>query len=325
MNVDTATDSLLRDTHLIDSDTAGIQLQLRRRRRHDMGPASACNTLMLMHGATFPSESLFDVPVDGASFMDVLATAGFDVWAIDARGYGGSTRPAEMAVSPETVPPLTPARVAARDLASAVEHVLAENDIERLSIVAMSWGGSVAGIYAEQHGRQIEKLVLVAPLWLSTHPLRIDAGQPLTAWRLIQVDAFREAWLTGVPANRHEVVLPPSWFEQWTAATKSTDPDVAEPGAIRAPGGAIQDVREHWLANRPLYDPSTITAPVLLVHAEWDQDVRMDMMQDLFKHLDNADYRRWVEIGEGTHMILMEPGRWQAFDAIISFLKESPR
>ncbi|RUR43589.1 alpha/beta hydrolase [Vreelandella populi] len=322
---DTSIGALLRDTYLIDSDTAGIQLQLRRRRRSDMGRACSSNTLMLMHGATFPSESLFDVQVGGASFMDVLATAGFDVWAIDARGYGGSTRPAEMAVSPGTAPPLTPARVAARDLASAVEHVLVENGIERLNIVAMSWGGSVAGIYAEQHGRHIEKLVLVAPLWLSNHPLRIDTGQPLTAWRLIHVDAFREAWLTGVPADRHRNLLPPNWFEQWAAVTTSTDPDAAEPGAIRAPGGAIQDVREHWLANRPLYDPSAISAPVLLVHAEWDQDVRVDMMQDLFKRLDNAAYRRWVEIGEGTHMILMEPGRWQAFDAIIGFLKESPR
>lgn len=319
---DTSTSTLLRDTYLIDSDTAGIQLQLRRRRRPDLGRATSSNTLMLMHGATFPSESLFDVPVGGASFMDVLATAGFDVWAVDARGYGGSTRPAEMAAPPGTAPPLTPARDAARDLAAAVEHVLAENDLERLSLVAMSWGGTVAGIYAERHARHIEKLVQVAPLWLSNHPLRIDAGQPLSAWRLIHVDAFREAWLAGVPTDRHANLLPPGWFERWAVVTSSTDPDASEPGAIRAPGGAIQDVREHWLADRPLYDPSAISAPVLLVHAEWDQDVRIDMMQDLFKRLDNATYRRWVEIGEGTHMILMEPGRWQAFDAIVTFLEE---
>lgn len=320
--IDTSTGTLLRDTYLINSETAGIQLQLRRRRRSDMGRACSSNTLMLMHGATFPSESLFDVPVDGASFMDVLAKAGFDVWAVDARGYGGSTRPAEMVAPPDAASPLTPARDAARDLAAAIEHVLAENDLERLSLVAMSWGGTVAGIYAQRHARHIEKLVLVAPLWLSNRPLRIDAGQPLSAWRLIHVDAFREAWLAGVPTDRHANLLPLGWFEQWAAVTASTDPDIAEPGAIRAPGGAIQDVREHWLANRPLYDPSAISAPVLLIHAEWDQDVSIDMMQDLFKRLDNAAYRRWVEIGEGTHMILMEPGRWQAFDAIVTFLKE---
>lgn len=318
---DNTTSELLRETYRINSDTADIQLQLLRRRRRNTGRASSGKTLMLIHGATFPSESLFDVPVDGASFMDVLATAGFDVWAVDARGYGGSTRPTEMAGPPDTASTLTRALVAARDLASAIEYVLVENGIERLSVVAMSWGGSVAGIYAEQHGKYLEKLVLVAPLWLSNRPLRIDAGQPLTAWRLIHVGAFREAWLAGVPADQHETLLPPGWFEQWATVTISTDPDAAEPGTIRAPGGAIQDVRENWLANQPLYDPSAITAPVLLLHAEWDQDVRVDMMQDLFKRFDNAAHRRWIEIGGGTHMILMEPGRWQAFDEIINFLK----
>lgn len=318
------TNVLLREHYLIDSDTAGIQLQLLRRRRSDIDRGSSSTTLMLMHGATFPSESLFDVPMDGASFMDVLAKAGFDVWAVDVRGYGGSSRQSEMSAPPDTAIPLTPASVAARDLASAVEYVLAKNDIERLSIVAMSWGGSVAGIYAERDGRHIEKLVLVAPMWLSNSPLRLDSGHPLAAWRQVHVEAFREAWLAGVPAVRHKDVLPPGWFEQWAAVTISTDPDAIEPGVIRAPGGALQDVREHWLANRPLYDPGAITAPVLLVHAEWDQDVRVDMMQDLFKRFDNAAYRRWIEIGAGTHMILMEPERWQAFDAIINFLEELP-
>jgi len=322
---DNTTSVLLRETYLIDSDTAGIRLQLLRRRRRDLGHAGSGTTLMLMHGATFPSASLFDVPVDGASFMDVLATAGFDVWAVDARGYGGSTRPAEMAAPPDTASPLTRAEVAARDLASAIEYVLAGNGIERLSVVAMSWGGSVAGIYAERHGKYIEKLVLVAPLWLSNQPLRIDAGQPLTAWRQIQVDAFREAWLAGVPADRHASLLPPGWFEQWARVTTSTDPDAAEPGTIRAPGGAIQDVRENWLAGRPLYNPGAITAPVLLLHAEWDRDVRVDMMLDLFRRFDNAAHRRWIEIGGGTHMMLMEPGRWQAFDEIINFLRAPSR
>ena len=66
-------------------------------------------------------------------------------------------------------------------------------------------------------------------------PLRIDAGQPLTAWRLIHVDAFREAWLAGVPADRQEGLLLPGWFEQWATVTASTDPGAAEPGTIRAP------------------------------------------------------------------------------------------
>ncbi|WP_247820118.1 hypothetical protein [Bradyrhizobium sp. 187] len=36
----------------------------------------------------------------------------------------------------------------------------------------------------------------------------------------------------------------------------------------------------------------------------------------------NPRYRRWVEIGEGTHMVLLEKNRLQAFDAINQFLSE---
>ncbi|OSI30883.1 hypothetical protein BST65_06320 [Bradyrhizobium canariense] len=35
-----------------------------------------------------------------------------------------------------------------------------------------------------------------------------------------------------------------------------------------------------------------------------------------------ARYRRRVEIGEGTHMVLLEKNRLQAFDAINQFLSE---
>jgi hypothetical protein len=36
----------------------------------------------------------------------------------------------------------------------------------------------------------------------------------------------------------------------------------------------------------------------------------------------HARYRRWVEIGEGTHMVLLEKNRLQAFHAINQFLSE---
>jgi hypothetical protein len=48
----------------------------------------------------------------------------------------------------------------------------------------------------------------------------------------------------------------------------------------------------------------------------------MASTQDFFLSLKRAPYRRWVEIGEGTHMVLLEKNRLQAFDAISQFLAE---
>ncbi|PRH89394.1 alpha/beta hydrolase [Labrys okinawensis] len=307
---------------LIASDTPGVQLQLLNKRPDGMNTFSPERTLVMMHGATFSSASLFDVPVGEGSFMDVLARAGYDVWAIDARGYGGSTRPPEMEQPPEGGVPLTPALTAARDLAAAVDFIRRERGIARLGVLGMSWGATIAGILASRPEAPVEKLVLVTPLWLSEKPLRIDAGGPLGAYRLVSPRAFEAGWQAPAPEEARGTLIPKGWFEAWEKATLATDAGSPMPGTIRAPSGAVQDVREHWTAGRPLYDPAGISCPVLVIGAEWDVDVRFDMAHDLFARLTRAPYKRFVEIGQATHMVLMERNRAQAFDTVIGFLNE---
>lgn len=313
---------LIHEAFHIKGRDAGVTLQLLHRRRRDAGATAARRTVMLMHGATFSSASLFDVLLDGASFMDVLARAGFDVWAVDARGYGGSSRPAAFDEAADANPPQTPATVAEQDLAAAIDAVCARQGIGRLNLLGMSWGGSVAGLYASRHPARTEKLVLVAPLWLSAQPLRIDQGGPLPAWRDVPLQGAHDAWLADAPAAARGDLLPDNGFEQWLDVTRASDTDVSPGDVVRAPAGPIADIRHHWLADKPLYDPGDITSPTLIVHAEWDRDVRIDMIQDLFGKLVHARYRRWLEIGGGTHRVLLERQRGQAFDAIVGFLAE---
>src|SRR5438046_2138255 len=52
--------------------------------------------VLYVHGAAVPSEVAFDVPYQDYSWMDYLAQAGFDVFAMDLTGLGSSTRPAPM-------------------------------------------------------------------------------------------------------------------------------------------------------------------------------------------------------------------------------------
>ena len=313
---------IVAETRLIPTATAGVQLQLINKRPEDPHHFSPGRTLMMMHGATFPSASLFDVALGGASFMDVLAGAGYDVWAVDARGYGGSTRPPEMSRSPEDAAPLTPARAAVADLDAAIDFVRQHRGVERLAVLGMSWGATVAGALASELGERIGKLVLVTPLWLSKTPLRIDPGGRLGAYRLVDPQAYGTAWRAAAPEHARQALIPDGWFESWVRATLATDPDSAAGGKVRAPSGAVQDLRDHWTINKPLYDPAAIACPVLVVCAEWDVDVRFDMAHDLFVRLTGTPYKRLVEIGAATHMVLMERNRKQAFDAIVAFLDE---
>src|SRR5947207_5183892 len=57
---------------------------------------SANKVVLFIHGAGTPAEVSFDVPYKDYSWMEYLARAGFDVFAMDTTGYGRSTRPAAM-------------------------------------------------------------------------------------------------------------------------------------------------------------------------------------------------------------------------------------
>ena len=63
--------------------------------------------------------------------------------------------------------------------------------------------------------------------------------------------------------------------------------------------------------------------PTFLIHAEWDADLPSYQAQDYFKTLTNAPYRRFVELSEGTHTIMLEKNRMQFFREAAGFLDEA--
>ena len=62
--------------------------------------------------------------------------------------------------------------------------------------------------------------------------------------------------------------------------------------------------------------------PTFLIHAEWDFDLPSYQAQEYFAELKNAPYKRLVEIGEGTHTVMLEKNRMQFFREIMGFLDE---
>lgn len=138
------------------------------------------------------------------------------------------------------------------------------------------------------------------------------------------MDAARQRWVRGVPAEKLDGLIPTGWFEAWAAATLASDPVGAAqtPPVVRAPNGVIEDLWKYWAAGSPHYDPAKITVPVLLVHAEWDADTPAHMAQAVFATLGRAPWKRYVVLGEGTHSIIMEKNRLQLFREVQLFLEE---
>ena len=74
--------------------------------------------------------------------------------------------------------------------------------------------------------------------------------------------------------------------------------------------------------GKPLYNPSDIRVPTLVIVAEWDQDTPLFMAQEVFARLVDARYKRQVVLAEGTHAIALEKNRMELIREVQRFLDE---
>ena len=70
---------------MIPSSDPGVKLYIRNKHAEGMTSFSPDKTLLFVHGATYPADSSFDLPIDGVSMMDLFAQNGFDVYLVDVR------------------------------------------------------------------------------------------------------------------------------------------------------------------------------------------------------------------------------------------------
>ena len=322
-----ASDVIVMDEMMVPAagpDNAGIEIYVRNKRPASMATFSPERTVVFVHGATYPASTCFDLPLDGLSWMEYIAARGFDVYLLDLRGYGRSTRPPEMAAPPEANAPIVRSETAVKDIGAVVDHVLARRGIPRLNLIGWSWGTALMSLYTSQNPDKVERLTLFAPGWLRTTPSLLPSGPgPLGAYRMVTREQARERWLTGVPDDARATLIPPGWFDAWAHATWATDPVGATmtPPVIRAPNGVRQDGAEYWQAGKPLFDPAKIAVPTLLVVGEWDHDTPPALARTLFPLLVNAPGKRLVELAEGTHTIVMERNRLALFETVQEFLE----
>jgi pimeloyl-ACP methyl ester carboxylesterase len=319
---------LVTEDIMVKSPDSGIEIFVRNKRPANMTSFRPERTVVFVHGATYPAHTAFDLKLDGLSWMEYIASRGYDVYLLDLRGYGKSTRPKEMSEAAANNPPIVRGDTAVKDIGTVVDFVLARRNIPRVNLLGWSWGTTLMATYTTENAGKVERLVLYAPSWIRTTPSLVQTGPgPTPAYRMVRREQALERWMTGVPAEKKATLIPAGWFDAWADATFASDPVGAkmDPPVLRAPNGVIQDGLEYFGAGKPYYDPAKITVPTLLIHAEWDRDTPAYMAQTLFPLLVNAPGKRYVQLAEGTHTIVMEKNRMKLFEAVQAFLDESGR
>ena len=304
---------------MIPSQDAGIRLHLRHVQPANPDRHPAGRLVLFVHGATFPSTVAFEFDMPGGSWMRQLAEQGFDVYALDIRGYGGSTRPRALDEPPEANAPFATTAEAARDIAAAVDHILRQGKVSSLDLVGWSWGTTTTASFAAAQPAKVRRLVLVSPVWLPMQPPKYQG-----AWRASTHDGARAFMTAGIPADRVAEISPPDSFERWWQATLATDPEGAKraPPILRSPNGVMRDFNEIWGAGRAAYDPAAIRAPTLLVVGEWDVVTPPTMAIALYPALTHAADRRLVLMSEATHFMALEKHRARLFRTVQEFLQE---
>ena len=296
----------------LPSSTPGVTIFLRNKHLKTTDSFSSSRTVLYIHGATQPSETVFDLAVGDGSWADYIASRGYDVWYVDVRGYGGSTPPTEQSK------PFATTQDAVDDLGLAVKHILAQRKIPKLQLIGWSWGTLITGSYTAAHPDQVAGLTLLAPPWLSPR----ESKEPETGWQEWTAADSLKRLQAGVPDGEADRIFPAASRKIWEAALLDNQPaaKAQTPPRFRSPTGVVLDSARYLSANKPLYDPGQIKAPTLIIHGAWDELTPLSQSQALFALLKNAPVRHLVEIPRATHFVEVETGRDVLFKEVQRFL-----
>jgi hypothetical protein len=164
---------------------------------------SAPNAPGLCPRRDLSGSTAFDLKLDGLSWMEYIASRGYDVYLLDLRGYGKSTRPKEMSEDARSNPPIVRNDTAIKDIGTVVDFVLARRNIPRVNLLGWSWGTALMAGYTAQNNSKVERLVLYAPVWIRQDA--VAGCNPARARRRpigrLARDQALARWMTGVPGG----------------------------------------------------------------------------------------------------------------------------
>jgi pimeloyl-ACP methyl ester carboxylesterase len=305
-------------TFRIAGPNAGLSLFLRH-----LPPRAAARgvPVLYVHGGTFPSALSIAHRFDGVSWRDVLCEAGFHVWGLDFQGFGESDRYPAMARPASESPSLCHADDGARQLAAALAFIRAHHGVERVSLVAHSWGSMPTLRAAAEHSDSIDRVVLFGPIARRAPKPGAAAPAPEPAWRIVSLHDQWTRFVAEVPKDAPPV-LSRDHFGPWGEAYLDSDPGSRDrdPVGVRVPTGPFADIARAQHGTLA-YDPAGVRAPVAIIRGEWDSLCTDQDAAWLFDALKDSPIRRDVKIARATHLMHLEAMRGALYRETITFLQ----
>jgi len=250
--------------------------------------------ILLVHGRTWSSLPNFDLQVAGEkrSFMDALADAGFDVFALDLRGYGATPRDATGWLTPDrAVADVTAVIGWMQQRAPAAQRL-------PVYLFGLSRGAMVAAMAAQRRPEIMAGVILLGfgfdpdlqspPTPGNARPERLSNTPDAAASDFVTKDAYTQATVT-----------------TFVRAALKADP-------------VLVDWRDDNQFND--YRPALMMVPTLLVHGARDPQAPVSIEQKLFARFGTAD-KWWVILPGADHAAHLEKSSVELVRAIVSFTR----
>ena len=255
--------------------------------------------IVLAHGSATAGRESFDLQVPGKpsySLMDRLAQEGFDVFALDTRGFGRSTHPDGHMTTAQ----------AKDDLQATIDYVLKLRGASKVDLLGWSWGTQYAGMYLMDNPDKVERYVSYA---------QMHANSPDIAKRRARIGFFQQ--------NPYIVIPEAGWKVRFTsmAPAEVNEPETLDAfakAAVAAEPKSPTGPQFDLATALPLVNPRLVTVPTMIIHGQYDDVADTDGLLPFFSQLPNPQ-KKYVIIPNAGHMMHLQKGHLLFQHEVVSF------
>jgi len=256
--------------------------------------------VVLAHGSATAGKESFDLQVPGKpsySLMDYLAKKGFDVFALDTRGFGRSAHPEGHITTQE----------ASLDLGAVVDYILKLRGVKNVDLLGWSWGTQYGGMFVMAAPQKVNRYISYAQMHINS---------PDISKRRPRIEFFRKTPYVSIPE--------PAWKPRFYSMTpaEANDTQVIDAFAkaavaveLKSPTGPQLDL----VTIMPMINPRLMPVPVMIIHGIYDDVSDLDGLLPFFKQLPNPD-KRYVVIPNAGHMMHLQKGHQMFQQEVAAFL-----
>jgi pimeloyl-ACP methyl ester carboxylesterase len=286
---------------------------------------------LLLHGATLASY-VFDLPVAGYSLQERLAAEGWATYALDARGFGRSSRPTPGEPGCPVDRPFGNAAEGVADVADAVRYLYNDRRHTEIALIGYSWGTILAGRFVCAYPDAVNRMILFAPIYGATNARWIrQLGVPdypaeqslgFGAYRWTTAEELRARWDSEIPTEKKTAWRASDVLTTVLEAALQSDPLslTRAPRAFRSPSGCCVDLFRAF-SGHAAFNAGAIRVPILLVRGDSDTTSTEADSQLLLQHTKSLD-KGSITIRSGTHFACFERSAPLLFEALLAFLRD---